>query len=63
VEDKIIDEKIAADYLGLAVQTLRNWRNQCKGPPYIKLGKAIRYRTGDLDEYTKNRRIDPTKQN
>jgi len=41
----------AADYLGLAVSTLNKWRCHGGGPIYIKLGRAVRYRTQDLDEF------------
>ena len=55
-----IDEKKAASMLGVAVQTLRNWRHTRKGPAYIKLGRAVRYRLDDLVEYLDQRRIDPS---
>lgn len=32
-----------ADKLGLEPQTLRKWRCQKKGPPYIKVETTIRY--------------------
>jgi excisionase family DNA binding protein len=42
----------AAEYLGLAMSTLNKWRcYHHEGPPYIKLGKAVRYRKKDLDAY------------
>jgi predicted DNA-binding transcriptional regulator AlpA len=53
------NEHIAAKFMGLAVQTLRNWRNLGKGPSYIKLGRCIRYRLADLEEYIQNRKINP----
>jgi len=41
----------AADYLGLAVSTLNKWRCHGGGPIYIKMGKAVRYRHADLEQY------------
>lgn len=41
----------AAQYLGLAQSTLNKWRCFGDGPRFLKLGKAIRYRKSDLDEY------------
>ena len=38
----------AAAALALAPKTLRNWRSQGLGPPFIRLGGAIRYRETDL---------------
>jgi hypothetical protein len=44
----------AAEYIGVARQTLANWRVRGDGPPYAKLGKSgmkIVYRVIDLDQY------------
>jgi predicted site-specific integrase-resolvase len=52
-------EKETAKTLGVAVQTLRNWRHLRKGPPYIKLGRAIRYRDEDLAAFLEKHRVTP----
>ena len=57
---KTVDEKAAARILGVAVQTLRNWRHFRKGPAYIKMGRSVRYQIKDLQEYLDDRRIDPS---
>ncbi|WP_354023736.1 helix-turn-helix transcriptional regulator [Conyzicola nivalis] len=44
----------AAAYIGVAQQTLANWRVRGEGPPYAKLGRSrtrIVYRIADLDRY------------
>jgi len=41
----------AADYLGLSTHTLNRWRWDGRGPRFVKLGKSVRYRQGDLDEF------------
>ena len=41
----------AAVYLGLARSTLNKWRCQGEGPSFIKLGRAVRYRTVDLEGF------------
>lgn len=51
----------AAKILGLKAQTLRNWRGQAKGPPYVKAGRAVRYSLQDLISFMTARRIDPEK--
>jgi len=56
---RVIDDNEAANELGLAVQTLRNWRNKCKGPPYLKIGRSIRYQVEDIETYKRKKRIDP----
>lgn len=55
-----LDEKQAAQTLGIAVQTLRNWRHLHKGPPYYKIeGRTVRYSFPDLMEYLEKGRISP----
>jgi len=55
----IVNEIDAAKILCLAVQTLRNDRHLRKGPPYLKLGRSVRYKVTDLIEYLNRNRIDP----
>jgi hypothetical protein len=53
----------AAKFLGVAVQTLRNWRGLSRGPAYLKLSPGPRGRVGylieDLDAYRVKCRISP----
>ena len=46
-----LTEADAARRLGLKVATLRAWRRQQRGPAYVRLGRAIRYLAGDIDEF------------
>jgi len=55
--DQLITDIEAAEILGLAVQTLRNWRHRGCGPNYIKLGRAVRYNTNDLRDFVEGRKI------
>ena len=48
------DEQVA-EYLGLARQTLRNWRTQGGGPPFIKAGRSVRYRPDDVRQWQEDR--------
>ena len=57
VENYMTDVK-AAEYLGLAVQTLRNWRTQSRGPAYVRAGRAIRYAMDDLRAYMERNRVE-----
>ena len=41
----------AAFHLSLATGTLRNLRSQGRGPRFVRLGRAVRYRPEDLDEW------------
>jgi hypothetical protein len=58
---QVINEHEAAKVLGKSVQTLRNDRCSRKGAPYIKLGRLVKYRVGDLLDYLERHRIDPEK--
>ena len=41
--DCYCDTTDAARVLSVTTECLRRWRCQKKGPPYIKLGKSVRY--------------------
>ena len=51
--DALLRPPEAAAYLNLAASTLAWYRAQRKGPKYVKLGAAVRYRVGALREYAK----------
>lgn len=58
-----LNDREAAKYLGVAVQTLRNWRHVGKGPAYYKLtpgprGRVI-YEVSDLVDFKSRHRVDP----
>jgi len=50
----------AAEYLGLAVSTLNKWRCHGGGPVFIKMGRAVRYRTQDLESFLLGSRASST---
>lgn len=56
---EVISEKEVAKWLKLSPITLRNWRNQGKGPPYVKMGRSVRYRVSDIEKFLDEVRIDP----
>ena len=47
----------AGPILGLRPQTLRNKRSKGEGPPYYKIGRAVRYLEKDLLDYLEKRKI------
>lgn len=47
----LLSTKQAAEKLGVAVQTLANWRWNNEGPRYTRTGRRIKYRPSDLDAY------------
>ena len=56
---QVLNDVQAAAYLGLAPQSLRNFRHKRVGPPYVKLGHRVVYLLRDLQDYLQARRIDP----
>jgi Helix-turn-helix domain len=48
---QLLTEKQAADWGNWSTALLRKWRQQRKGPPYLKVGKLIRYRMSDLEAF------------
>jgi predicted DNA-binding transcriptional regulator AlpA len=57
--DRLITTKIAADLLGRHPAVLADWRHQKRGPRYIKIGKSIRYRLSDIDNWIDRHTVDP----
>ena len=56
---ELINTDTVAKLLGLSSPTLRLWRTLGKGPQYVKLGGAVRYRTEELEEWIASRTIKP----
>lgn len=46
--DTLLREQDAAELLNLSVRTLQSWRIRMVGPPFIQVGRAVRYRRRDL---------------
>lgn len=58
-QNKILDEKAAALFVGLAVKTLQARRAAHMPPAYVKIGRSVRYRVADLAAFLSDHRIDP----
>ena len=61
-ETRFINENDVSGITGLSVQTLRNWRFQGKGIPYVKAGRSVRYQYQDVIAYMEERRVLPRDQ-
>jgi len=44
----LLTESQAAQLLQISIRTLQAWRLRRSGPPYVQLGRAVRYRRSDL---------------
>lgn len=49
-----INPKETKLFYGLSVSTLAKWRMENKYLPYFKIGKYIKYRRSDIEEFLEN---------
>lgn len=54
---ELLDETAAAAILRLQPKTLCRWRWEGRGSAYVKIGRAIRYRSADLDSFVQRNRV------
>jgi predicted DNA-binding transcriptional regulator AlpA len=47
----------AAEFLGLSHHTLARWTCQGRGPLYVKVGRSVRYRRGDLVKFLEEQTV------
>jgi excisionase family DNA binding protein len=52
-EDALLTEDEAADSLRISVRTLQAWRLKAAGPAFVRVGRTIRYRRGDIKAWIK----------
>jgi predicted DNA-binding transcriptional regulator AlpA len=63
---ELLTEDAAAKRIGMSVAFLRMARlrgvvgGRTPSPPYLKLGRSVRYDCADLDRWLSERRVDPT---
>lgn len=57
---KFLTEKQAATLLGLSLSTLQQRRFKGQQPPYIKIGKSVRYDVEDILAFAESCRVNPT---
>lgn len=53
----LTDVEVAAR-LGVSRFTVRSWRVKGIGPRFLKMGRAVRYRAQDVDEYERQALVD-----
>lgn len=52
---KLLSEREVEERYGMKIRTLRKWRWSGEGPPYAKLGRSVRYRPEDIEDFIKCR--------
>jgi excisionase family DNA binding protein len=58
--DRLLTVEELADYLGVPVATIYAWRHRGEGPPGFRVGRYIRYRRSDIQQWIRDRlKADP----
>jgi predicted DNA-binding transcriptional regulator AlpA len=52
--DVLIRAAEVPKYVGIAKQTLNRWRHQGNPPKFVRLGRRVFYRAGDLREWIRS---------
>jgi excisionase family DNA binding protein len=55
--EPLLTENQAAEFLNLSTRTLQAWRIKGGGPRFARLGRAVRYRQADLNEWLESRTL------
>jgi predicted DNA-binding transcriptional regulator AlpA len=50
-ETGLLNEHEVAAYVNLSVASVRRWRLFRKGPTFLKIGSAVRYKRGDVEAW------------
>jgi excisionase family DNA binding protein len=53
--EPLISAQELAEYLDVPVKTLYAWRYRRQGPPGLRVGKHLRYRRNDINEWIEQR--------
>jgi hypothetical protein len=51
VKARLLETLDVAVELGLSPRTLEGWRRRGEGPPYLKVGRLVKYRPEDIEAY------------
>lgn len=51
MSDRLLSNEDLAEMCGVPVWTVRKWRDKGTGPAAIRIGKHLRYRPEDVDQW------------
>ena len=60
VGEKLFSQRELARMFGISERTLEGLRQRRSGPPWIKLGKVVRYDPAVVEQWLAERTIDPS---
>jgi excisionase family DNA binding protein len=49
-EDLLTTQQLA-ERLQVSVPTVKRWRREGGGPPFVRAGRSVRYRAGEVDRW------------
>jgi excisionase family DNA binding protein len=55
--DHLLTEVQAAEFLNLSVRTLQSWRVTGSKIPFVRCGRAVRYKPSDLQAWIKSNTV------
>jgi excisionase family DNA binding protein len=53
--DRLLTVEDLADYLDVPVATIYAWRYRRRGPPGFRVGRHLRFRWGDVEDWIEGR--------
>ncbi len=56
-DKRYLTEKEVAAITGLSLSTIQKMRGHCRGIPYLKIGKAVRYVLEDVQAFMEMHRV------
>jgi excisionase family DNA binding protein len=56
LQDALIGSNELADYLGVPIKTIYEWRYLGVGPPGYRIGRHVRYRLTDVERWLETKR-------
>jgi len=57
MDDQLLTAADLSALIRVKEETLERWRMRKQGPPYIKLGKLVRYARSDVAEWLQSGRV------
>lgn len=55
MEDRLLNAEEAAAWLGFSISALSQWRMAGKGPEFVRIGRAVRYKESALRAFVEAR--------
>ena len=59
IDERVLSDTEVADRLGVSPFTVRAWRRKGNGPRFMKMGRAVRYRSEDVEAFKEMALVDP----